>query len=480
MKLRNLALLAAASLMVVGLARCGTPTATDSDTGNNGPPKDASTSRDVGTTNPVPEDDDALCNDGIDNDFNGLTDCDDKNCCNNNVPGQGITVCGQGCGMVDPPDSGTVVVKDDAGNTVKVDSGTGSPENDNATCNDGVDNDNNGFTDCADFSCCRYGVPATGITVCTAGTCGGGSRDGGTVVKFDGGGVKENTNALCDDGVDNDGNGHTDCDDFSCCRYGVPATGITVCAAGTCGGGTRDGGTVVKVDGGTGTPENDDTTCNDGIDNDNNGFTDCADFSCCRYGVPATGVTVCTAGTCGGGTRDAGTVVGKDAAAPENDDSLCSNGIDDNGNGFIDCADFSCCKTIADGGLAIRPPGLTVCNEVTCFGPGKQPENTAATCSDGIDNDGNRYTDCADKSCCTVGNDGGFGPGVVNCEAVTCFGSGKEVDSTANINVRCSDGIDNNANGYTDCLDFDCCKNGVPAPGVTVCVNNAGKCAAAP
>ncbi|MBI5542877.1 MAG: hypothetical protein HY901_03240, partial [Deltaproteobacteria bacterium] len=58
-------------------------------------------------------------------------------------------------------------------------------------------------------------------------------------------------NELCSDNVDNDNNGHSDCDDFSCCRYGQPASGITVCTSGTCGGGARDGGTSSGRDAGT-------------------------------------------------------------------------------------------------------------------------------------------------------------------------------------------------------------------------------------
>ena len=123
----------------------------------------------------------------------------------------------------------------------------GPKETTDALCSDGVDNDGNGFSDCNDFSCCKKGVPGPGITVCAAGTCigpGKTSADGGTVK--DAGttgdmagtkGPKETTDVLCSDGIDNDGNGYTDCNDFSCCsKAGVPAPGVTVCAAGTCKG----------------------------------------------------------------------------------------------------------------------------------------------------------------------------------------------------------------------------------------------------
>ncbi|MBI5546027.1 MAG: hypothetical protein HY901_19215 [Deltaproteobacteria bacterium] len=44
----------------------------------------------------------------------------------------------------------------------------------------------------------------------------------------------ESTDWLCSDGIDNDGNGHTDCDDWRCCEESVPKAGITVCEVGTC------------------------------------------------------------------------------------------------------------------------------------------------------------------------------------------------------------------------------------------------------
>ena len=73
--------------------------------------------------------------------------------------------------------------------------GTGmtGPEDSNAACADGFDNDGNGHTDCDDFSC--QDDPA--ITVCGPG---------------------ENTDAKCSDNLDNDGDGHIDCEDFNCSK----------------------------------------------------------------------------------------------------------------------------------------------------------------------------------------------------------------------------------------------------------------------
>jgi hypothetical protein len=60
-------------------------------------------------------------------------------------------------------------------------------ENTPTTCTDGLDNDGDGFTDCDDYDC-------IGITGC----------------------VQENTPATCTDGLDNDGDGFTDCNDYDC------------------------------------------------------------------------------------------------------------------------------------------------------------------------------------------------------------------------------------------------------------------------
>ena len=92
------------------------------------------------------------CSDGIDNDSDGLVDCEDT-----------------GCSELDH-----------------------CKESSDATCVDGKDNDQDGFTDCKDPSCCPY------ATCYKDATCG------------------EKTWQACTDGADNDNNGLTDCADFSC------------------------------------------------------------------------------------------------------------------------------------------------------------------------------------------------------------------------------------------------------------------------
>ncbi|GEM_PF-1941015 len=60
----------------------------------------------------------------------------------------------------------------------------------------------------------------------------------------------------------------------------------------------------------------------------------------------------------------------------------CANGIDDDGDGLIDCGDPDC--------------GVF---EMCFDSAGADGENTLALCQDGIDNDGNGLADCADAPC---------------------------------------------------------------------------------
>lgn len=109
-------------------------------------------------------------------------------------------------------------------------------------------------------------------------------------------GVAENSDALCSDWVDNDGNGQMDCDDVAC--FGA---GISACQ----GSFERKAGVPVRV--ATPAPataqapaqqqpssapseadlrandndgERNDLLCSDGIDNDGDGAVDCADYGC--------------------------------------------------------------------------------------------------------------------------------------------------------------------------------------------------------
>jgi len=155
-------------------------------------------------------------------------------------------------------------------------------------------------------------------------------------------GSSEDTMATCSDGIDNDENGHTDCGDWGCSKNTDPQI-AELCAD---------------------SMEASVATCTDGIDNDNNGHTDCGDWSCSKNTDPQV-AALCEATT-------------------EGSLASCSDGIDNDGNGYIDCKDFNCSKSSV-------PEVAALCAAFT--------EASVATCSDGIDNDENGYTDCGDFSC---------------------------------------------------------------------------------
>ncbi|MBU0551107.1 hypothetical protein KKB55_13035, partial [Myxococcota bacterium] len=215
---------------------------------------------------------------------------------------------------------------------------------------------------------------------------------------------KEEGNALCTDGIDNDDDGLIDCFDDSCntsavCMYDGGGIG---------GGGGTGGGGGVDPSGSSLNNESTDTLCSNGLDDDGDGFADCKDYHCLYN--PA--VTVC------GDTL-------------ENSNAKCADGVDNDGNNHMDCDDFSCS----------RNPYVTVCG---------QQENTDALCSDGQDNDGNNFSDCDDFGCS-------------KSPIVSVCGT-----SEAGF---CMDGLDNDGDGQADCDDADCataaahCTGGEPVGG---------------
>ncbi|ADO71191.1 uncharacterized protein STAUR_3399 [Stigmatella aurantiaca DW4/3-1] len=147
-----------------------------------------------------------------------------------------------------------------------------------------------------------------------------------------------------------------------------------------------------------------------GLDDDGDGYTDCADNECKDNSL----VTVCTR---------------------ENSLEACADGLDNDGDGYVDCNDFDCS----------RNPYVKICNASS------YPflaESSNATCSDGLDNDGDRYKDCRDYQC-------------LNNPLVTVCGNQE------NSITECSDGLDNDGDGLVDCSEGTCREN--PFFGTYVC-----------
>ena len=153
----------------------------------------------------------------------------------------------------------------------------------------------------------------------------------------------EDNDAKCSDGIDNDHDGHTDCEDYDCSKSDT----VTVCKV-TCGGIECATGEVCIGDVcSTPVPErDDDTLCSDGIDNDGNGFTDCEDFGCSKSAL----VTVCKV-TCGGVECAAGQVCDANDACSDPAVDKCA-GVTCGAGEACDPSDGSCItiptKTLAE------------------------------------------------------------------------------------------------------------------------------------
>jgi hypothetical protein len=157
---------------------------------------------------------------------------------------------------------------------------------------------------------------------------------------------------------------------------------------------------------------------------------------------------------------DAGSGESSERPAVETD---CTDGIDNDGDTVYDCGDYDCRDH-----PACQPDG--------------KPENTNARCSDWIDNDSDGFTDCDDLDCqglevCMGSWDRELagqqsGGGVVRKPVADTWadldltlgpneveedlqGRGGDRDGERT-NYFCSDGIDNDGDGYIDCEDLGC------------------------
>lgn len=151
------------------------------------------------------------------------------------------------------------------------------------------------------------------------------------------------------------------------------------------------------------------TNCSDGIDNNSNGDVDCDDLDCDGLGCDANGSTCDTlVCTCPGGTTE----------------SICGDGNDNDCDGDIDCADANCAGDI-------------LCSE---------------DCDDGVDNNGNALADCLDPLCAgqICGANG------LTCAGVVCACPGGATE------ILCGDTLDNDCDGQTDCADSNCAASCVP------------------
>ncbi len=267
----------------------------------------------------------------------------------------------------------------------------------------------------------------------------------------------ENTVAACSDGCDNDGDRFADCDDYDCCSL-VTCGGDTACGRRSDAGPPVDAAVLACATTG---PENTVAACSDGCDNDGDRFADCNDYDCCS-------LVTCGSDTACGRRSDAGPradayVPACSTTGPENTTAACSDGCDNDGDRFADCDDFDCCSVVSCG-------SDTSCGRRSDAGPPVDaavlacattgPENTVAACSDGCDNDGDRFADCNDYDCCslvTCGSDTACGRRSDAGPRADAYVPACSTTGPENTTAACSDGCDNDGDHFADCDDFDCC-----------------------
>ncbi|MBL8602489.1 MAG: hypothetical protein JNK72_11255 [Myxococcales bacterium] len=182
--------------------------------------------------------------------------------------------------------------------------------------------------------------------------------------------AEEATAEICNNNLDDDGDGLTDCRDTEC-------TNNPLCRCVPSGA------------------ENNVTACIDGRDNDCDGQTDCNDVGCM-------GLAQCCRPT-----------------GSEADPMSCADGRDNDCDGQIDCNDLQCQTSPA----CCRPTGV---------------EADPMSCADGRDNDCDGQIDCNDSACRT--------------QPVCCRPTAAREYGVA----ACTDGVDNDCDGVADCADSDC------------------------
>jgi len=158
--------------------------------------------------------------------------------------------------------------------------------------------------------------------------------------------------------------------------------------------------------------------CTNGIDDDGDGDSDCMDSDCATHVIckplkhkPGTACKTGKEKPCDKGlwTNKRHAITYKQICIPRNVEciikEICTNGIDDDYDGDVDCYDIDCE------------------NHVICI--------PLEVCTDGLDNDGDGKADCYDADC----------ENHIGCQP------SKEI---------CNDGWDNDGDGFVDCLDPDC------------------------
>jgi len=408
------------------------------------------------------------CSNGIDDNLNGLIDCADPDCFG--FPTCSTEQCYDG---IDNDGDGLVDCDDIA------DCGSSSDCTPEWSCANGFDDDGDGLTDCDDDEC-------FGDSNCLGEQClNNVDDDWDGLIDCNDPDCFTNPNCIseiCTNGIDDDADGDIDCDDAECAGVGdcaqlcIPASTIS-CGA-TLSGDTATNPAATDVIGTyactaanesgkelaytfTAASSGEATFVLDGLSSDLDLFglqdlgsgcdpSGCLDFST-SGGSAAESVTMTVnAGqtyyvVVEGWNNNEGPFTLAATCQASGTPEDCTNGVDDDGDSLVDCADFDCAGTVGcqlencSDGLDNDGDGRIDCADPDCTGPpAPSPACTPEICDNGIDDDGDGAIDCADTEC-------SFLPGC-----------GSE---------NCVDGIDNDSDGRIDCIDPDCLGDPVCNPG---------------
>jgi prepilin-type N-terminal cleavage/methylation domain-containing protein len=137
-------------------------------------------------------------------------------------------------------------------------------------CNDGVDNDCDGNTDCADTDCV---ADASCAGVCGDSNCDAGENACNCSADCGAAAISETGDTACADGLDNDCDGQIDCNDSEC---SAASSCVSICGDGSCNAG--EGPCNCSTD--CGAAPVTEANCEDSEDNDCDGDVDCDDSDC--------------------------------------------------------------------------------------------------------------------------------------------------------------------------------------------------------
>lgn len=193
--------------------------------------------------------------------------------------------------------------------------------------------------------------------------------------------------------------------------------------------------------------------CTNKLDDDCNGLVDCADPAC--KGQPG-----CVCGPL----------------------ELCGNDADDDCNGFTDCADTACrnqpgcncsANEVCNNNFDDDCDGTTDCDDPSCDGTPACGCNRPEICDNGRDENCNGLFDCDDPACasqqscrcretpesCTNDADDDC-DGLVDCVDPDCKGVGSCACTGGPKPEACANDVDDDCDGLRDCQDPECIGSG--------------------